>query len=63
MKFALGHVQSGLQSAEIEEIGLVAQAGRICNRHFDCVIGDDQVYDVGALIILGGRTNIQVDIK
>ncbi len=53
----------GLQSAEIEEIGLVAQAGRICNQHFDCVIGDDQINDVGALIILGGRTDIQMDLK
>jgi hypothetical protein len=48
---------------EVEEIGSVAQAGRICNQRFDCVIGDDQVHDVGALTILGGRTDIQVDLK
>jgi hypothetical protein len=52
-----------LQGTEIEEIGLVAQAGRICNQRFDCVIDDDQVHDVGALIILDGRTDILVDIK
>jgi hypothetical protein len=48
---------------EIEEIGLVTQAGRICNQRFDCVIGDDHIHDVGALIILGRRTDIQVDLK
>jgi hypothetical protein len=57
MEFALGRMQIGLQSAEIEEIGLVAQAGRICNQCFDCVIGDDQVHDVGTLPILGRRTD------
>jgi hypothetical protein len=53
----------GSQSVEIEEIGSVAQAGRICNLSFDCVICDDKVYDFGALIILGGRTEIQKDLK
>jgi hypothetical protein len=30
---------------------------------FDCVIGDDQVHDVRALIILGRKTDIQMDLK
>ena len=36
----------GLQGAEIEEIGSVTQAGKICNQRFDCVIGDDDVHDI-----------------
>jgi hypothetical protein len=53
----------GSQSAEIEEVGSATQAGRICNQSFDYVIGDDHIHDIGALIILGGRTYIQVDLK
>ncbi len=53
----------GLQSAVIEEIGSVTQAGRICNQHFDCVMGDDHIHDVVALIILGRRTDIQVVLR
>ncbi len=39
----------GLQGTEIEEIGLVPQAGRACNQRFDCVIGDDHVHDMSVL--------------
>jgi hypothetical protein len=61
--FLEGACKVDLQVVEIEEIGLVSQAGKICNQHFDCVKGDDHVHDVEALIILGGRTDIQVDFK
>jgi hypothetical protein len=53
----------GLQGKEIEEIGSITQAGRICNQHFVCVIGDDHAHDIRALIISGGRIVIQVDFK
>ncbi len=53
----------GLQSVEIEEIWSVPQDERICNQRFDCVNGDDHIHDAGALIIFGGRTDIQVDLK
>ncbi len=63
MRFAWGCMWSGFAKHGDWKNGSISRGGRICNQCFDCVIGDDQVHDVEALIILGGSADIQMDLK